>query len=115
MFRAESAIRYIAIVDDEYSVLASKQREGLPSYMSEEVTRNFASLVPELIVQAVEKLSPYLGKVSGVTAHYEKVLIIFYRFEQFIVLMSFERNVRTPFYDEITETFNKLGTQYLMP
>ena len=93
-FRAESAVRYIAIVDNEYRVLASKQREGSPSYMNEEQTRNFASIVPEIIVEAVEKLTPYLGKVGGITAHYEKALVIFYRFEEFIVFMSFETNVR---------------------
>ena len=113
MFKAESAVRYIAIVDNEYRVLTSKQREGLPSYMSEEDTRNFTSLVPQLIVEAVEKLTPHLGKVSGVTAHYEKVLVMIYRFGPLIVYMSFETNVKTPFYDQITETFKKLGTQYL--
>jgi hypothetical protein len=113
MLQAESAVRYIAIVDTEYRVLASKQREGSPSYMREEETRDFASIVPEIIVEAVEKLTPFLGKVGGVTAHYEKALVIFYRFEQLIVLMSFEPKVNTPFYDEITETFRKLGTRYL--
>jgi hypothetical protein len=115
MLGAESAVRYIAIVDNEYRVLASKQREGSPTYMSEEETRNFASIVPEIIVEAVEKLTPFLGEVGGITAHYEKALVIFYRFEEFIVFMSFETNVKTPFYDEITETFRKLGTRYLTP
>lgn len=113
MFELESSIRYIAIVNDEYRILASEQRQGTPSLTPDEMTRNFISIVPQIIVEAVEKLSSFLGKAGGITAHYQKALIIFYRIGKLIVIISFEPEQETPFYDRITEAFTKLSAQYL--
>ena len=113
MFKADSRIRYIGIVDEQYRVLVSEQREGIPSLTSDETTRNFVSIVPQIIVESVEKLSPFLGQASGITAHYEKVLVLFYRFNNIIIVISFQPNVETPFYDRITDSFKKLSAQYL--
>jgi hypothetical protein len=113
LFRSDSTIRYVAIVDTEYNVLASKQREGLKSFTSEETTRNFVSIVPQIIVEAVDKLSPFLGKVAGITAHYQNALVVFYTFGNLIVIISFQPEQETPFYDRITGTFRKLSEQYL--
>lgn len=74
MFKAEAKMRYVAIVNTQYEILASKQREGVPSLTSEETSRNFVSIVPQIIIDAVEKLAPFLGSVGGITAHYEKSL-----------------------------------------
>jgi hypothetical protein len=113
MFKVDPTIRYIAVVSTEYRILVSKQREGVPSLTSEEITRNFVSIVPQIIVEAVDKLSPFLGEVGGITAHYQKALVVFYRIKSLIVVVSFEPELRTPFYDRITETFRKLSAQYL--
>ena len=113
MFKAERTIRYIAVVDSEYNVLVSKQREGVASLTPEETMRNFVSIIPQIIVDAVGKLSPYLGKVGGITAHYEKVLLIFYRIGSLVVMISFEKDEPTPFYDRVTESFMKSSSQYL--
>jgi len=113
MFKADAKIRYIAIVNTEYEVLASKQREGVPSFTSEETSRNFVSIVPQIIVDAVEKLAPSLGPVGGITAHYEKALVLFYRIDNLIVVISFEPQVETPFYDRLTQAFKKHSTRYL--
>jgi hypothetical protein len=74
---------------------------------------NFMSIVPEIILESVEKMVPFLGGLSGVTAHYQKALLIFYRFNNFVVAISFQPNVETPFYDRITEAFKKSSAQYL--
>jgi hypothetical protein len=113
MFKAEPEIRYVAIVNDQYEILASTQREGVPSLTPEETSRNFVSIVPQIIVDAVEKLAPYLGPVGGITAHYEKALVIFYRVENLIVILSFEPEVETPFYDRLTLEFKKNSARYL--
>lgn len=113
MFKADHAVRYVAIIDSNYRVIASTQREGIPSYAPDETVNNFMSLVPEIILEAVEKMSQFLGDVSGVTAHYQKALLIFYRFNNLIVAISFQPNVETPFYDRITEAFTKFSAQYL--
>lgn len=113
MLKSEPTIRYVGIVDTEYHVLASKQREGIVSYTSDETSRNFVSIVPQIIVEAVEKLSPFLGQVTGVTAHYQKALVVFYRIGNLIVIISFQPEQETPFYDRITGVFRKLSGQYL--
>jgi hypothetical protein len=113
MFEVDHEIRYVAVVTSDYRVLASTQREGVPSYVPDELERNFVSIVPEIILESAEKLSPFLGEVGGVTAHYEKTLVIFYRFSNLIVVISFQSQVETPFYNRITEAFSKIGARYL--
>ncbi len=113
MFKAEPGIRYITIVDSEYRILISKQREGVPSFTPEDIERNFFSIIPQIIVEAVEKQSPFLGKLSGITAHYEKVTMLFFRTGDHIVILSFERNQPTPFFDKVRESFAKFSSQYL--
>jgi hypothetical protein len=113
MFKSEPDIRYLAIVNPCYEIVISRQREGKPSLTSEETTRNFVSIVPQIIVEAVEKLSPFLGRVEGITAHYEKVLVIFYRVGDLIVSMSFEHDQPTPFYNRVTKSFLEFSSQYL--
>jgi hypothetical protein len=112
MFKVDSAIRYIAVVTTEYRVLSSVQR-GVPSFTSEETTRNFVSIVPQIIIEAIEKLSPFVGEVGGITAHYQKALVLFYRTDDLIVVISFQPEVDTPFFSKITDAFNKLSTTYL--
>jgi hypothetical protein len=41
MSEADSTIRYVGIASTEYKILASKQREGVTSLVSEEASRNF--------------------------------------------------------------------------
>lgn len=77
MFMAEPAARCIAIADGEYNVLISTQREGVKSLVSEETSRNIVSIFAQIIVDAVQKLFPFLGRVGDITAHYEKVASIF--------------------------------------
>jgi hypothetical protein len=112
MLEADSAIRYVAVVRN-YRILASKQREGVPSLTSDEMQRNFVSIIPQIITESVNKLSPFLGDVEGATAHYAKALLVFYQFEDMIVSISFQPEVATPFYNRITEAFKKNGVKYL--
>ena len=113
MFKVDRSIRYIAIVDNEYHVLVSAQREGVPSFTTDETARNFVSIVPQIIIDSVHKLSQVLGEVSGVTAHYQKALVVFYPFGNLVVVISFRAGVETPFYDRIAEAFKKLSIQHL--
>lgn len=114
MLETDSSIRYVAVVTDDYRILASKQREGVAQLTSDEVRRNFISIIPQIITESVDKLAPFLGRVNGITAHYEKALLVFYRFEDLIIIMSFEPGVATPFYKRITEDFKKHSIKYLL-
>ncbi len=113
MLKTDPRIRYVAVVTNDYHILASSQREGVPMLSSEETQNNFVSIVPQIILESVDKLAAFLGKVEGVTAHYEKVLLVFYRYENMIVIISFQPAVATPFYNQITEAFKKHSAQYL--
>jgi len=113
MFEVDSSIRYIAIVDSKYHILTSEHRDGIIPLTTQETDRNFISIIPQIIVEAVEKLSPFLGPVGGITAHYQKALLIFYRFEDLLVIISFNPEQETPFYNRLIEAFRKLSTQHL--
>ena len=113
MFETDSYIRSITIVNNEFHVLASKQREGVPSYTTEEQERNFMSIMPPIVMHAVEKLCVYLREMDGFTAHFRKALLVFYRSGAMIVVISFKPQVGTPFYERITMAFKEFSAQYL--
>ena len=113
MLKSDPTIRFVAVVTNEYNVLAAEQREGIPRLTSEDMERNFVSIVPQIIVESVDKLTAFLGKVRGITAHYEKALLVFYKFANMVVVISFKPEVATPFYSRITEAFEKHSSQYL--
>jgi len=83
------------------------------SFATDETERNFVSIIPPIIIDAVQKLSQFLGDVSGVTAHYQKALVTLFPFGNVIVLISFQAGVKTPFYERIAEAVKKLGAQHL--
>jgi hypothetical protein len=90
-------IRYVGIVDNEYHLLESRQREGIDSIAPEQVERNFISIVPPIIVDAVRKLEPYCGTTRTVSIRYDKLLLIFYQTE-----------AKTPFLDKIASDLGKI-------
>jgi len=62
MLKTDSAIRYVAVVTNDYRVLTSKQREGVSPLTSDDMQRNFISIVPQIIIESVDKLSAFLEK-----------------------------------------------------
>jgi len=113
LFELDTTIRYVAIVDDEYQILISKQREGIQSPTTDETERNFFSIFPRIVVDTVEKLAPFLGPMNGMTVHYEKALLVFYHFKALTVVISFQPEVGTPFYNRITAAFKRLAEKHL--
>jgi len=69
--------------------------------------------MPPIIVDAVEKLQPLLGKMDNVTIRYEKLLLVFFRMEGVVVVLSFNANVTTGFISSLSESMRKLGSDYL--
>ena len=84
-------------------------RESVQSVTSEEQERNFIQLMPPIIVDAVEKLQPLLGKLDNVTVRYEKMLLVFFRVQNLTVVLSFNPNVSTPFMSSLSETMRTLS------
>ena len=113
MLRINIAIRYVAVVDNEYNLLVSSQRPGTPSFTTEESDRNFMSIIPPIIVEAVDKLRPFLGAMEAFRVRYKKALLMFHRAGNLIVVLSFGPQVTTPFLSEVTKQFEKLKEEYL--
>jgi hypothetical protein len=112
-FRKDNRIRYVGIVDNEFHILFSKMREGVQSLTTEEQEQNFIQLMPPIIVDAVEKMSPLLGKFDNVTVRYEKVVLVFFRMKNVVVTLSFDPNVMRPFMSSLSESMRMLESLYL--
>ncbi len=108
-FKKDSRIRYVGIIDNQFRIIVSKMRESVQSVTSEEQERNFIQLMPPIIVDAVEKLQPLLGKLDNVTVRYEKMLLVFFRVQNLTVVLSFNPNVSTPFMSSLSETMRTLS------
>ena len=108
-FKKDSRIRYVGIIDNQFHIIESKMRESVQSVTTEEQERNFIQLMPPIIVDAVEKLQPLLGKLDNVTVRYEKMLLVFFRVQNLTVVLSFNPNVSTPFMSSLSETMRTLS------
>jgi hypothetical protein len=112
-FKRDSRIRYVGIVDRQFHILTSKMREGVASVTSDENDRHFVQLIPPIILDAVEKLSPMLGLVESVTVRYERILLVFFTKGNYVVVLSFNPDVTRPFMSALTESIQSLASQYL--
>lgn len=108
-FKIDRGIRYVGIVDSQYNILGSKMRQNVVSFSSSETERNFISIIPPILVDAVEKLEPHLGKMDGVSIRYEKALLAFYRVRDLVLVLSFGPEVVTPFLSRIGSEIRKLA------
>ena len=111
--KADPRIRYVGVVDNQFHILLSEMREGVQSVTTDEQERNFVQIMPPIIVDAVEKLQPLLGKFDNVTVRYEKVLLVFFRMEGLIVILSFNSDVSTPFVSSLSDSMRKIGSLHL--
>ena len=112
-FRMDSRIRYVGIVDRQFNVLVSRMREGVASITPEEDDRHFVQLIPPILLDAVEKLTPLLGIVESVTVRYEKVLLVFFTKGNYVVVLSFSSTVTRPFMSALTGKMLSLASEYL--
>jgi hypothetical protein len=102
-FKKDGRIRYVGIVDRQFHILASKMREGVQSLTPSESDRNFVQLMPPIILDAVEKLSPMLGVVESVIVRYAKVVLVLFAEGSYVVVLSFGPDVQRPFMSTLTE------------
>jgi hypothetical protein len=112
-FKRDSRIRYVGIIDNQFHVVLSTMRKNVQSVGTEEEERSFIQLMPPIIVDAVEKLQPLLGKLDNVTVRYEKLLLVFFRVQSLTVVFSFNPDVSTPFISSLSETMRTLSSYLL--
>ena len=112
MFKTEPTIRYVAVIEN-FRTVGFKQREGLTLNTPTEIVRNYVSIMPPIMIDSVAKLSTYLGEVEFVSVRYAKVLHVYFRRANFVVVASFDPGISESFSAKITEAFNRLSRQYL--
>jgi len=110
---SDARIRYVGIVDNSLHVLASKMREGVKRLTSEASDHNYLQIAPNILIDTAEKLSPSLGLVESVTIRYEKLFMVFFRLENFTVVLSFEPTIVRPFMSALSSSMQTLAAQYL--
>lgn len=113
VFRRDGKLRYVGIVDNQFHILLSKMREGVPSVSPAGDDRNFIQIMPPILVDAAEKMQSILGALESVTIRYEKVLLVFFRVKKLIVILSYDPKVTTPFVSALSDLIRMLGTTYL--
>jgi len=69
--------------------------------------------MPPIIMDAVEKLQPLLGKLDNVTVRYQKVLMVFFHIQNFTVVLSFNPDVSTPFISSLSQTMRTISSHLL--
>jgi hypothetical protein len=112
-FKKDSRIRYVGIVDRQFNVLVSQMREGIASLTPADSDRSFIQLTPPIFLDAMEKLEPLLGTVESVIVCYEKLLVVFLRKGNLIVILSFNPDVSRPFMSALTDLIQSLASQFL--
>jgi len=114
-FELDTAVRFVAVLDFQYNIVAMEQREGVPSLIPDEQTdRNMTLLIPRIMVEACQKFQTFFGEFESVSARYSKVLFTIYCVENLMIVLSFEPEVGTPFLTKIGQELKELSNRYLV-
>ena len=113
VFKSDSRIRYIGIVDSGLHVLVSKMREGVRTLTSDASDHDYMQIAPNILIMTAEKLSPSLGLVENVTIRYQKLFMVFFRLEGFTIILTFEPTIIRPFMTALSNSMQSLASRYL--
>jgi len=108
IFRLDDRIRYVAILNLQYDLLASKMRKGVESLTPERTDRDFMEVATPLMVDSAGKLKPFCGGMKRITVLYDKVLLTLYRTAVHLVVLSMEPSVDQALLDKIGGAVRKL-------
>jgi len=103
----------VGIVDRQFHVLISKMRPGVASITTDDSDSNFIQLMPPIIIDAVEKMSPMLGVVESVTVRYEKLFFVFFAKGNYVIVLSFNPDIQRPFMSALTGWDQSLASKLL--
>ena len=108
ILKLDERIRYVAILNLQYCLLASKMRQGLSSLTPTQTDRDFLEVVTPLMVDSAGKLKPFCGAIKRITVLYDKVLLTLYRTAVHLVVLSLEPGVEQTLLDKIGGAVRKL-------
>ncbi len=107
VFKLDTRIRYIAILNHKFNLLESRMREGVASLTPAQTDRDFMTIAAPIMVGAAERLQPFCGAIRRVAVRYDKVLLVFYRTTAHLVILSLEPQVEPALLDEIGNSVRK--------
>jgi hypothetical protein len=107
-FVADDKIRYVGIVDRGFRVLYSENRPGVSSLIPIDTERNFISIVPRILVEGAEKLEQQCGLMTGLQIQYKKIILTIHSVGEYVVVLSFEPSVETPFLNRINQLVQRI-------
>ncbi|MGA8903801.1 MAG: hypothetical protein WB661_02195 [Candidatus Bathyarchaeia archaeon] len=113
VLKSDARIRYVGIVDNGLHVLVSKMREGIQGLTPAAADSNYMQIVPNILIDIAEKLSPALGQVESVTIRYEKMFMVFFSLENLTIVLTFEPTIVRPFMSALSESMQTLASRYL--
>ena len=108
IFEIDERIRYVGIVDMTYRVIASKMRPGISSLTPTETDWNFVSIVPPMMIDSAKRLEKDCGPFQIMTIRYRKLMIAIYRGDRYIIMLSFDPSVETPFLRKLTAELDRI-------
>jgi hypothetical protein len=108
IFKLDTRVRYVAILNHRYGLLESRMREGVASLTPAQTDRDFMTIAAPLMMDAAEKLRPFCGAIRRLAVRYDKVLLVFYRTAAHLVILSLEPQVEQALLDEIGNSVRKL-------
>jgi hypothetical protein len=107
VFAQEKRVIYLGIVDRMYRLRHSEFRQNAKILSPPDVIRDFMTITPSVIMNELEKRQPVLGLVKVVLVRYEKRVLLFGRFQEYVIILGFDPEVPTPFPDQM---FNIIKT-----
>jgi len=108
IFKLDKRIRYVAILNHQYDLLASRMREGVLSLTPDQTDRHFMTVAAPLMVDAADKLRHFCGNIRRISVRYDKVVLVFYRTTVHLVILSLENQVDQALLDTVGESVRKL-------
>ncbi len=108
IFEIDERIRYVGIVDRTYRVIASRMRPGISSLTPTEVDWNFVAIVPPMMLDSAKRLEKDCGPFQIMTIRYRKLMIAIYRGDRYIIMLSFDPSVVTPFLRKLTAELDRI-------
>jgi len=108
IFKLDSRIRYVAILNPRYDLLESKMREGVSSLTPAQTDRDFMKMAAPLMIDSAEKLRPFCGAMRRLAVRYDKVFLAMYRTALHVLILSLEPQVDQALLDDIGNAVRKL-------
>jgi hypothetical protein len=108
IFGIDEHIRYVGIVDMGYHVVLSKMRSSIKSMTPSELDWNFVSMAPRIMIESAQRLEDYCGPLEIMTIRYRRVMLSLYRAGKYVVMVSFEPTVQTPFMKKLSQELSRI-------